>query len=190
MAWAPVALAATAAVVSTVGALSRGRSEAQASNYQAQVAQNNAQVAEQNAKYAEQAGGVRAQDIQQRGRVAQGRIKTAQAASGIEVNSGSAPMVRAGQAVNTEVDARRAEHDAALTAYGYRTQASGYRAQSGLDRMSASNARTASYFDAGGTLLSAASSIGYKWGSMTGGPGGGSTLGSYQDSTGDWVPGG
>ena len=181
--WALI-LAGTATAAGAIGSIRQGNATSASDQYQAQVADNNAKIAEQNAQYATEAGGIKAQDVQQRGRVQQGKIKAAQAASGIDVNSGSAPMVRAGQAVETGVDAARTEHDAALQAYGYRTQASNFQAQSQVDRMGASNAQTAGYFQAGGTILSGASSLGYKWGSMGSGGDIYSNPGLYDPSAG------
>jgi hypothetical protein len=54
-----------------------------------------------------------------------------------------------------------------LTAYGYRSQAVGYEAQSNLDTSEAQSAPIGADLAAGGSLLSNASSIGFKWSGNT-----------------------
>jgi hypothetical protein len=54
-------------------------------------------------------------------------------------------------------------NNAQLQAYGYRSQATSYQAQAGLDTATAEQAPIGAGLGAAGNLLSSASSIGTKW---------------------------
>lgn len=157
-------LAGTA--VGAVGAVGAGQAAAAQSRYQSEVARNNQIIANQNAAYAIQAGEAKATDQAMRERAVAGATRAALAASGMDVNSGSAADVEEGQAKTGQLDVERVRSDAALRAYGYRTQATNFAAESQLERVAARNDLTAGFLKAGGTLLSGAGSVGGKWGSL------------------------
>jgi hypothetical protein len=158
-----LAVGALGAGVSAVGAIEAGQATANAANYSAQVAQNNATIADQNANYSIAAGQRKAADNSMKNASNIGRIKGAQAASGIDVNSGSAEDVQVGNRETGELDSETVLNNAQLQAYGYRSQATGFTAQSGLDTMTAEQAPIGADIGAGGSFLSSASSLGYKW---------------------------
>lgn len=165
------AIAAVAgAGVSAYGSVQGGYAAKDAATYQAAVAKNNAIIAEQNAKHAEAAGAAQAEAISLKGRAVGGQIKAAQAASGIDVNSGSALDVQEGSREQSSLDTMTTMDNALLQAYGYRTQATGFEAQSELDKASGSQAVTAGYLKAGGGLLSTAGSVASKWGAQQAAP--------------------
>lgn len=163
------ALMVASAVVGAAGSISSGIAAKNAADYQAAVANNNATIAQQNAEYAMKAGYAQAENQSRKGAANLGRIKTAQAASGVDVNSGSALDVQEGQRETNQLDTETVLNNAQLHAYGYRTQATNFEAESKLDTMKGEAAQTASYFKAGGDLLSSASSIGGKWTGSGGG---------------------
>ncbi len=147
-----------------------GAAQAASANYSAAVAANNAAIAEQNAQHAEQAGLAQAQAVSLKGAATSGRIKAAQAASGIDVNTGSAVDVQESQAEKNTLDTETVMSNAELQAYGYRTQGVGYKSQEELDLatgrqapIAASFAASGDYLKAGGGLLSSVSSVGSKW---------------------------
>ena len=162
--------------ISAVGALTAGAANASQANYQAQVAANNATTANQNADYAIKAGEQRAANESLKGRAEGQHLKAEIAANGTDVNSGSAVEVRAGQTEKAQLDTETTRQDAALTAYGYRTQSTNFAAESTLQKAAAGFDTTAGIFSAGGSLLSGASNIGMKWSGLGGG------------ATGDWSP--
>ena len=166
MAFLPV-IAAVAGIagagISAVGMVEQGQATANAANYNAQVARNNALIAGQNAEYATNAGLEKADIAARKGAAAGGRIKAAQAASGIDVNTGSAVDVQEGQRETSKLDAETVLNNAQLEAYGYRTQATGFTAQAGLDTAQAEQAPIGADIGATGSLLSNASSLGFKW---------------------------
>jgi len=156
-------LALGGALIQGIGSLENGIATGRAAAYEAQVARNNAIIAQQNAAAAGAAGGVQAQATSLRSAATGGLIKAGQAASNIDVNSGSAVEVQASQRQLGELDAETAMHNAALQAYGYQTQATGYTAQAGLYGAEAEQAPIGGVLDATGNLLSNASNIGFKW---------------------------
>ena len=185
---APLATAAVASLVTGIAGAGvtaygmyeqgKARAEAEAASsklaiYQAQVAENNAKIAEQNAAYARQAGLAEAQAQSMKGAEQIAAIKAAQAASGIDVNIGSAVDVRVGQTELNRLDTENILQRADLAAYGYRTQATNALAEARLRRQSArygvsaaGEAMTGGEIGAAGSLLENASALGFKWTGM------------------------
>lgn len=170
-----LSIAGTAA--GAIGAIGQGQAAAAQANYQAQVARNNAIVAQQNANYAIASGEAKATDEGMKERARAGAVRAALAASGLDVNSGSSADVQEGSARTGQTNIERVRQEAQLRAYGYRSQATNFGAEAGLDRLAASNAQTAGFLKAGGLLFSGASGlIGSKWG------------GPSSSALGDWSP--
>lgn len=168
---APLALAAGigGAGISAIGALEGGAAAHNAADYQAQVANNNAIIAKQNAAYATQSGLQQAANQSMKGRAQMGKIKANQAASGVDVNTGSSADVQQSQREVNKLDTDTVLNNAELKSYGYRTDASNFQAQAGLDEMQAEQAPIGAAFSAAGGLLSSASSVGSRWAMMGGG---------------------
>jgi len=149
------------------------------SYYQAQVAKNNQQMAEQSAQYALAAGQQNAATTSLRGAAKVGAIKTQQGASGVDVNTGTAVDVQAGERQSAQLDTETVLNNAQRQAYGYRVQGVNYGAQAGLDiaqagyaGQQASDATTAGFLKAGGSLLSGAQSYLGGWNKGNGQNGG------------------
>lgn len=170
MAFALPAIAIAGAAISAVGTLEQGFATQHAADYQAAVARNNAIIEGQNAVHAEQAGMARAQATSLRGAQVAGRIKAAQGASGIDVNTGSAVAVQESQREASKLDTETVLSDAELQAYGYRSRATSFTAQAGLDTAEGAQAVTGAEIGATGSFLSSAASTGFKFGSVPGGP--------------------
>jgi hypothetical protein len=162
---APIAgpLAIAGAGISAIGTIEQGEATSNAASYQAQVAQNNAIIAEQNATYASNAGLAQAAATSLKGASQAGKVKTAQAASGIDVNTGSAVNVQASERETNVLNSETVLNNAELQNYGYRAAATGYKATAGLEEEEAAQAPVGAALSATGNLLSAASSIGAKW---------------------------
>lgn len=146
-----------------LGSLSSGYSEASNLSYEEQVAYNNAQIARQNAVWATEIGETRATNEGLKTRAIVGAEKAAQAASGIDVNTGSAPDVRASTAEIGELDALTIRSNAARQAYGYDVAAVNDVAQARLLSAESAQARRAGIFGAVGSLLGGASSAGSQY---------------------------
>lgn len=165
-------------------AAGQAREQGRMNAYQAQVARNNAIIAEQNAQRAEVVAAASAEAKSLEGAARLGAVKVGQAASGVDVNTGSALDVQVGQRMLNKLDTETVFSNELLKAYGYRTQAANATAEADLLRYRAagagkraSDAETAGYLKAAGTLLSSASSLPFgKMGDFfSGGTGGGAT---------------
>lgn len=138
--------------------------QANAADYQAQVAENNATVMRQNEAYASAAGSAAATTQSLKSAAVGGRIKASQAANNIDVNSGSAVNVQKSQREAGELDTATTENNALLQAYGYKTQATNYEAEAGLEKSEADNAWIGGVTGSAGSLIGDASALGFKWG--------------------------
>lgn len=157
-------MAIAGAGLQAVGSISGGIASSNAANYQAAIARNNATIAQQNAVYAEQSGVAAAENQSRKGAARVAKITTGQAALGVDIGSGSAVDVQAGQRMVDQLDTETVLNNAELRAYGYRNQAENFENEAKLDEMKGEQAKTAGYLGAAGSLLSNASSIGGKWG--------------------------
>jgi hypothetical protein len=158
-------LAIIGSVVSAVGQVANGMASAANAEYQSQVAANNAQIARQNATYSIQAGQAKAQQESMKQAQTGGLIKAAQAANGVDVNTGSNVDVQTSQREKGVLDTETTVHNSQLQAYGYRTQATNFEAQSQLDSQQASQAEFGGILGATGSLLSSAKSTGFSFSS-------------------------
>lgn len=165
--YASLASGAIGAVTSTVGAINSANAQGAAAAYSAQVAKNNATIAGQNAEEATQAGEAKAesQGLQNRAKLA--AIVTGQAASGTDVNSGSNKQVAESQSELNQLDSDTTINNAALQAYGYRSQATSFQAQSALDTSTADQASEAAALGGASSLFSSASNLGFNTSKFT-----------------------
>lgn len=158
---AGAAIAGTA--VSGYGAYEQGQAASHTAAYQAEVANNNQKIANQNADYAARAGEAKATAQSLKGANTAGMVRTAIAANNVDINSGSPTNVEASQREESNLDTATTLNNSLLQAYGYRTQAANFGAQSALDTTESSQANIAGDIGAGGSLLSGAGSVGFKW---------------------------
>lgn len=149
--------------VSMMGAGNAAQSQAQAANYQAAVARNNEIIAQQYAERTTRTGMAKAEQQDYRTQAILGTAKAAQAASGVDVNSGSALDVRKSIAEVGELDKETIMYNAANEAYGFKVKAAGFGADAQLDRMKADNAITAGDYAQASSFLSGVSSVSSKW---------------------------
>jgi len=163
MGYASLGASALGGVTGAVGAYQQGQAEAGAARYNAALAKENAAVAQQNAVIASQSGEQQAAMQEQRTRATVGAIKAGQAASGIDVSTGSAVDVRSSAAELGELDALTVRSNAAREAFGYTQQAAGMKAQSALDEYQAETAATAGEIGAASTLLGGVGSAASKY---------------------------
>jgi hypothetical protein len=148
---------------SAVGTIAGGIANQNSASYQAAVANNNSIVAQQNATEAEEAGSAAAENQSLKGAAELGKVKTAQAANGIDVNSGSALDVQESERETNQLSTENVFHNDLMQAYGYRVQSENFQSEAALDTAKADEAVPASVLSATGGLLSSASSIGGKW---------------------------
>lgn len=166
---AAVGVAGTA--VSAFGQYEAGQANAAAAAYQAQVAANNANIARQNASFESAAGEAASVNKGLQTRATVGKEKAYGGASGIDVNSGSAPKVRAGTEEMGLLDQLTIRSNAAKQAWAQNVQATSDEAQSQLLQFEGKQAATAGDIGAAGSLLSGASTVGgnyLKWSNQFG----------------------
>lgn len=133
---ADLGLAATlvSSVVGGVGAIASGNASKAAADYNASIASTNATIAKQNASFAGAAGEAQVEQQSQKTRAAVGGIKAAQAANGLDVNSGSTVDVRSSASELGELSALNIRSNATRTAYGYQNQAVSDQSQAQIDK--------------------------------------------------------
>ena len=90
----------------------------------------------------------------------------AQAANGIDVNSGSAVMTRTSSAIVGKYDALTVRQNAERTAQGYLNQGANFTGQAGVDTAAGANAGTAGTGAMIGSALSGAASLAPKWAAL------------------------
>lgn len=136
------------------GNLFQGNSQANVYNAQAQIAANNAILAQRNADVTMGEGEQATSNQQLKNRATVSAIGAEQAASGIDVNSGSAVDTKQSAAELGQLDALTIRSDYARKAYGYRVESQNQEEQSAIYKSQAAAARTGSYLDAFSSLLS------------------------------------
>lgn len=144
--------------ISAYGAISSGQAAAGAASYQAEIQKNNATIADQNAARARAAGEAQVTAQRLKTAAAVGAIKNDEAASGLDVNSGSPLDVQSSAKELGELDAETTRNQAAVQAYGYQTAAAGNLASAQLDQSKAAADTTAGLFGATGSVIGGASS--------------------------------
>ena len=158
--YASLASTAIGGVTSAVGAVKAGSAEASAAKYNSEVAAQNAAQQKTNTEIAGQAGAQQAGMSSMKTRNELGAILTNQAASGLDVNSGSPLDVRSSARELGQLDALTVRSNATRSAYGYQVQSASDTGESQLGKAEASNDLAGGYVNAGGTLLSSAGTAG------------------------------
>lgn len=148
---------------SAKGAAEQGIAQLKQNYYQAGIAQFNANVARQNADYERNRGEQEAQQYGIAGAQKMGAITAAQGASGLDVNTGSAAAVRAGEARVQAMDLTQIRSNAAKAAYNYDVEAQGFENQSALYTMAGTNAVDAANINVESSIIGTASSVASKW---------------------------
>lgn len=161
----PASIAIMTAVstgMSVLGSIQQGQAANASAQYNARVQENNAEIARRNALFASQEGAANVEKKQLETRANIGAIKSAQAASGVDIGGPSAVDVRSSASELGQLSAINIRSNAVRRAYGYETEAVGNEAQAELDRAEGKNAKTASYVNAAGTFLGQTSSAAQK----------------------------
>lgn len=178
MAWSEVALGATAlgGVTRAAGEVKGGQASQQMYNYRAALARQMSKLYGQIGERTVEAGSTQAGVQSLRGAEAVGQAKADQAASGVDVNTGSAVGVRAGIAKASKYNALTTLSNAQLQNWGYQVKSQEENAQAGLYTMSGNNAVAGADIAALSDLLGTASQVGAGWNTGDGGGGGSVTV--------------
>lgn len=158
-----IAASALGGAMQAGGHRAMGQSEAAMYEYRAGIAEMNKKIAEQNADYERAAGGVQAQQVALKHRERIGLTKTAQGASGLDVNKGSQKLVRESQQGVAKHDQDMVRSNAARRAYAYEVEAVSEGHNANLARMGAQHARRGGNLKAMGSLIGTATGVADKW---------------------------
>jgi hypothetical protein len=155
-------IALASALVGAAGSVQQGKAANASAKYNAKVADMNARISERRAYDSIERG--KTEEQAKRREVAQfkGRQEAAMSANGVDVGFGSPLDTLVDTATMGELDALTVRSNAAREAYGHQVEASNKTADANLSRMNGKAAKTGSYFQAAGTLLSG---VGDAWGS-------------------------
>lgn len=154
---------AAGAGTSALGSIMGGKAQAKMYQYQAGVSQLNKQIEEQNAAYSRHVGEVQAQQSGMKTRFEVGTTKAIQAASGLDVNTGSAVDVRESQQQIGSFNQAMIRSNAARQAYGHDISAMKEGAQVGVNRAAAAGVSSASKLSAFSSILGGVSNVSSKW---------------------------
>jgi hypothetical protein len=143
------------------------------------VARLNAQIDRQNAEWELTKGGIEAQQYGMKAGQQFAAIRTGQAASGLDVNSGSNAEVQSSQRKIIQMDNETIRANAAKAAYDYTVKATMDENQAALYDYAGAQAEKAGKLKALGSIIGSVGSVSSKWlaGSQTGMYGGGGTGG-------------
>lgn len=163
--------------VGVAGASMSANASADSFNYKAGIAKLNSDINKQNAAWAINQGAIKAENY---GLKAGGEIadtKVVQAASGLDINSGSKEAVRDTQQTVATYDQGTIRADAAHTAHGYEVKAAADSAEASMDTAAAENAQKAGKLNVLSSIIGTASSVASKWTQ-------GNTIGIWSGSSG------
>lgn len=161
----PVSMAMQAAggALKSFSSILSGDRQAEAYKYQASMAMNNAAIAKQNEKYSFDVGEQQAEKQGIAGAAQAGAIKAGQAASGVDVNAGSAKEVQTSQHLVSQMDLGTIREKAAKTAYDFSVQATNYENQAKGFNKAAENSRTEGRLNAISSFIGLSGSVSSKW---------------------------
>jgi hypothetical protein len=143
------ALLVVGTAISASSAISQGRQAEATGNYQAAQIQADAEAAQGEAR-------LQAEQIRKAGQRQRSAAMSAQAASGVKVDSGTAELI------NTEIT-RNAEQDALTTIQSGGTRSRQMMAGAEAAQISGKNAGRAGYFNAASSALGAGATIAKGW---------------------------
>lgn len=140
-------------VSGAIGAKQQANAQAQSSKYNAAIDAQNATIALQNANWTEQAGEAQAGIQGEQNRATMGAIKVGQAASGVDVNTGSAADVQESAREIGALDALTIRSNATKQAYGYDVQAQQFKEEQQLGVAQAGYAEQAGNINMASSLI-------------------------------------
>jgi hypothetical protein len=150
-------------ILGAVGAEKSGQAQQAMYNYQAGVAKINSQIDLQNADYARKQGEIQATQFGLKEAQVEAGIKTTQAASNLDVNSGSNLDVQRSQRTLGQMDMAQIRSNAAKTAYDFDVKSTMDLNQSTLDVVAGQNAKTAGDIQAMSSIIGSVGSVATKW---------------------------
>ena len=148
--------------MSAVGSLVQGYAAKSAANAQAAASEQNAKIADEQARDAVKRGAYDELKLRRQMSILQGQQRSALAASGVEVDTGSSLALQEATRKEGDQDAAVIRFNAEREAWGYGVQATNYRNAASAARAGGKNAMTAGIIGAGTSLLGTAANGGLK----------------------------
>lgn len=153
--------------ISAIGTLYQAGSQYSAANAAASVAEQNARIAEQKGMATMQKAGWEERRIHAQSKKVQGAQRSALAASGVDVNTGSALDVQADTAYQAAEDVAMTHYNAELQKWGFDVEAANYKAQASQAKAAGTSALIGGVIGAGSSILTGGSQFGSKWSSWS-----------------------
>ena len=161
--WVGLAATGAGAITSAIGAGAKGAADSAMYGYQSGMALLRKQIDLQNADYERNVGEVQAQQSGEKTAQEIGQTKAVQGAGNVDVNRGSAQLVRSTQLDIGQQNEGIIRSNAAHRAYGYDVQAATDQAQSDIYGMASQTAKTAGDIGVATSILGGAASVSSKW---------------------------
>jgi hypothetical protein len=149
----PALLLVASTAVGAVGQVQAASANAAASNYSAAVNDQNARFAEKRARDALERGKEEENRVRQEGAQLKGNQIAGMAAAGLDLSFGSPMDILIDTTTGIELDAARVRRNADLEYDDNMRQGWSYKANAGMDRASAANAKSAGRLAVVGTVL-------------------------------------
>jgi len=162
-----IASSAGGGILSAFGASSEGKSQKAMYDYQSSVARLNAQIDRQNAEWELNKGEIEASQYGMKAAQQFGAIRTGQAASNLDVNSGSNKDVQDSQRKIIQMDNATIRSNAAKQAYDYSVRAVMDENQATMYTTAGVNAQKAGNIKALSSIIGSAGSVASKWSAGT-----------------------
>lgn len=159
------------------GASASAGASADSFNFKAGIAKLNSDINKQNAAWSLNQGAIKASNYGLKAGQEIAETKVVQAASGLDVNSGSKEAVRDTQQDVAKYDQNLIRADAAHTAHGYEVKAAADSVEAEMNRTAGVNAGKAGKLNVLSSIIGTASSVASKWTQ-------GNTLGMWSGSGG------
>jgi hypothetical protein len=155
----PTTLMIMAAVTSAAGGLYAADAQANAAEYSADLNDKNAILADRRAKDAIERGQLEESRKLQEGTLLRKEQEATFSSGNVDFGFGSALDIITSSALAVDQDAALIRMNAEREAEDFELQGYNYRTQANIDRTTASNARTAGLFAAGGAILDGGAGI-------------------------------
>lgn len=155
----PVSIAVTATAIMAGSSIYQGYTQRKEASYSAKISRNNATIQDRLAEDAIVRGDKREALMRRKIAAFAGSQRAALAASGVNVDTGSASLLAADTLAQGELDALSIRDAAEREAWGYRSRAENYRTQSELTKMAGRNAQRATILSGFGNALSVGSGV-------------------------------
>jgi hypothetical protein len=174
---ASVASTILGGALSGAGASASAGASADSFNFKAGIAKLNADINKQNAAWSLNQGAIKASNYGLKAGQEIAETKVVQAASGLDINSGSKEAVRDTQQDVAKFDQDTIRADAAHTAHGYEVKAAADSVEAEMNRTAGVNAGKAGKLNVLSSIIGTASSVASKWTQ-------GNTLGMWSGGSG------